>query len=97
MKRWNPSSFASDSAGASARSALATSKSRESRIATKNTHGTGCTFAAAITAGLARGQSLPDALDAAKRYITGAIAAADQLAVGEGHGPVHHFYEWWSA
>lgn len=65
------------------------------RVATKNTHGTGCTFAAAITAGLAQGLGLTDAVKQAKRYITGAILAADQLKVGQGHGPVHHFFDLW--
>jgi hydroxymethylpyrimidine/phosphomethylpyrimidine kinase len=65
------------------------------RIATKNTHGTGCTLAAAIAAGLAKGQDLTGAVRAAKDYVTAAIAAADRLAVGHGHGPVHHFHKWW--
>jgi hydroxymethylpyrimidine/phosphomethylpyrimidine kinase len=65
------------------------------RVATKNTHGTGCTLSAAIAAGLARGQSLADAVREAKAYVTGAIAAADRLDVGAGHGPVHHFHAWW--
>jgi hydroxymethylpyrimidine/phosphomethylpyrimidine kinase len=65
------------------------------RVATKNTHGTGCTLSAAIAAGLARGQNLADAVREAKAYVTGAIAAADRLDVGAGHGPVHHFHAWW--
>jgi hydroxymethylpyrimidine/phosphomethylpyrimidine kinase len=65
------------------------------RVATKNTHGTGCTLSAAIAAGLARGQNLADAVREAKAYVTGAIAAADRLDVGTGHGPVHHFHAWW--
>jgi hydroxymethylpyrimidine/phosphomethylpyrimidine kinase len=65
------------------------------RIATKNTHGTGCTLAAAIAAGLARGEDLTAAVRAAKDYVTAAIAAADRLGVGHGHGPVHHFHRWW--
>jgi hydroxymethylpyrimidine/phosphomethylpyrimidine kinase len=65
------------------------------RIETKNTHGTGCTLAAAIAAGLAKGQDLTTAVRAAKDYVTAAIAAADRLAVGHGHGPVHHFHRWW--
>lgn len=67
----------------------------EPRVVTKNTHGTGCTFAAAITAGLSQGLSLTEAVTRAKRYITGAIMAADQLHVGQGHGPVHHFFDLW--
>jgi hydroxymethylpyrimidine/phosphomethylpyrimidine kinase len=62
------------------------------RIATKNTHGTGCTLSSAIAAGLAKGASLEAAVDAAKRYVTAAIAAADTLAVGHGHGPLQHFH-----
>jgi hydroxymethylpyrimidine/phosphomethylpyrimidine kinase len=65
------------------------------RVATKNTHGTGCTLSAAIAAGLARGQNLADAVREAKAYVTGAIAAADRLDIGSGHGPVHHFHAWW--
>jgi hydroxymethylpyrimidine/phosphomethylpyrimidine kinase len=62
------------------------------RIATANTHGTGCTLSSAIAAGLAKGLSLEAAVDAAKRYVTAAIAAADTLAVGRGHGPLQHFH-----
>ena len=62
------------------------------RIATKNTHGTGCTLSSAIAAGLARGMPLEAAIEAAKRYVTAAIAAADTLAVGRGHGPLQHFH-----
>jgi len=65
------------------------------RIATRNTHGTGCTLSAAIAAGLASGQTLTDAVRGAKSYITAAIAAADRLSVGSGHGPVHHFHRQW--
>jgi hydroxymethylpyrimidine/phosphomethylpyrimidine kinase len=75
--------------------ATATVRFAAARIATKNTHGTGCTLAAAITAGLAKGHDLAAAVRAAKDYVTGAIAAADRLAVGHGHGPVHHFHRWW--
>lgn len=62
------------------------------RISTKNTHGTGCTLSSAIAAGLARGWNLPKAVSEAKIYVTGAIAASDELAVGSGHGPLHHFH-----
>jgi hydroxymethylpyrimidine/phosphomethylpyrimidine kinase len=65
------------------------------RIATKNTHGTGCTLSAAVAAGLAKGLSLHDAVHEAKAYVTAAIAAADWLNVGAGHGPLHHFHKWW--
>jgi len=65
------------------------------RIATKNTHGTGCTLSSAIAAGLAKGLSLGDAVGDAKDYVTAAIAAADRLGVGSGSGPLHHFHKWW--
>lgn len=65
------------------------------RHATRNTHGTGCTLSSAIAAGLAKGQDWPVAVAEAKAYITGAIAAADGLVIGHGHGPVHHFYAIW--
>ncbi|CAH0529714.1 Hydroxymethylpyrimidine/phosphomethylpyrimidine kinase [Vibrio hippocampi] len=62
------------------------------RHPTQNTHGTGCTLSAAIASYLAQGQALPDAVQSAKQYITQAIQHADQLTIGQGHGPVHHFY-----
>lgn len=64
------------------------------RIDTKNTHGTGCTLSSAIAANLAKGMDLIDAVRAAKQYVTGAIAAADKLEVGHGHGhgPLDHFW-----
>jgi hydroxymethylpyrimidine/phosphomethylpyrimidine kinase len=65
------------------------------RIATKNTHGTGCTLASAIAAGLAKGLPLNEAVRKAKAYVTAAIAAADRLNVGSGRGPLHHFFKWW--
>ncbi len=65
------------------------------RTPTRNTHGTGCTLSAAIAARLAHRVPLSQAVFEAKRYIQGAIAAADRLQVGHGHGPVHHFYELW--
>jgi hydroxymethylpyrimidine/phosphomethylpyrimidine kinase len=65
------------------------------RTATRNTHGTGCTLSSAIAAGLALGKDLDAAVADAKAYVTAAIAAADRLAVGQGHGPVHHFNAWW--
>jgi hydroxymethylpyrimidine/phosphomethylpyrimidine kinase len=67
------------------------------RIDTANTHGTGCTLSSALAALLARGMAPRDAVHAAKTYITRAIQAADQLHVGHGHGPVHHFHQWWPA
>lgn len=62
------------------------------RINTKNTHGTGCTLSSAISSFLAQGQPMNQAVKLAKNYITDAIAHADQLSIGQGHGPVHHFY-----
>lgn len=67
------------------------------RITTRNTHGTGCTLSSAIAARLAHGAELREAVDVAKRYVTGALAAADTMRVGRGNGPVHHFYAWWEA
>ena len=69
---------------------------RETRIDTANTHGTGCTLSSTIAAGLAKGQSRDQAVEAAKAYIQAAIAAADTLQIGSGHGPVHHFHAYWS-
>jgi hydroxymethylpyrimidine/phosphomethylpyrimidine kinase len=65
------------------------------RIATENTHGTGCTLSSAVAAGLARGLSLDRAVREAKAYVTAAIAASDKLTIGHGHGPTHHFHKWW--
>src|SRR3954465_1437635 len=62
---------------------------------TENTHGTGCTLSSAIAAGLAKGQRLSEAVADAKSYVTHAIGAADELEIGEGHGPTHHFHAWW--
>lgn len=63
---------------------------RAPRQQTTSTHGTGCTLAAAITAQLARGVGLVAAATAAHAWLQAAITAAEQLAVGSGHGPVHH-------
>lgn len=62
------------------------------RIATKNTHGTGCSLSSAIAAYLARGDDLATAVGHAKDFVTRAIAASDWLDVGGGHGPIHHFH-----
>ncbi|OCG01393.1 bifunctional hydroxymethylpyrimidine kinase/phosphomethylpyrimidine kinase [Gilliamella sp. wkB112] len=64
------------------------------RVQTKNTHGTGCTLSAAITALLPR-HNLEMAIHQAKDYLQGAISHADNLAIGKGIGPTHHFYRWW--
>ncbi len=65
------------------------------RIATRNTHGTGCTLSSAIAAGLAKGLALAEAVRAAKAYVTNSLVASPRLHVGSGHGPVHHFHAWW--
>jgi hydroxymethylpyrimidine/phosphomethylpyrimidine kinase len=65
------------------------------RIATRNTHGTGCSLSSALAAQLAKGRPLAEAARAAKAYLTDALKAADRLAIGTGHGPVHHFHAWW--
>jgi hydroxymethylpyrimidine/phosphomethylpyrimidine kinase len=62
---------------------------------TANTHGTGCTLSSAVAAGLAKGQRLSEAVADAKSYVTHAIGAANELEIGEGHGPTHHFHAWW--
>ncbi|MDN5928316.1 MAG: bifunctional hydroxymethylpyrimidine kinase/phosphomethylpyrimidine kinase [Hyphomicrobiales bacterium] len=67
------------------------------RIQTRNTHGTGCTLAAAIAAGLARGLDLSEAIGQAKDYLQNALEAASTLSIGKGSGPVHHFHRWWSS
>ncbi|QXI26394.1 bifunctional hydroxymethylpyrimidine kinase/phosphomethylpyrimidine kinase [Pseudomonas vanderleydeniana] len=64
------------------------------RIATRNSHGTGCTLSAAITA-LLPGSTMTLAVSGAKEYLTAALGAADQLQVGGGYGPVHHFHALW--
>jgi hydroxymethylpyrimidine/phosphomethylpyrimidine kinase len=68
---------------------------RAHRTVTENTHGTGCTFSSAITAFLARGSTLADAVGNAKSYVTAAIEAARDWHIGAGHGPVHHFHAVW--
>jgi len=65
------------------------------RIATDNTHGSGCTLSSGIAAGLAKGFDFVTAVQDAKAYVTAAIAAADQLKIGHGRGPLHHFYDLW--
>jgi hydroxymethylpyrimidine/phosphomethylpyrimidine kinase len=66
------------------------------RIQTRNNHGTGCTLSSALACFLAQGRDPADAARAAKDYITGALRASEELSVGKGHGPVHHFYALWS-
>ncbi len=63
------------------------------RVDTQSTHGTGCTFASAIAATLAKGETVEHAVMSAKAYVTKALQNAYPL--GHGHGPVHHFYRYW--
>lgn len=65
------------------------------RIHTNNTHGTGCSLSSAIAANLAHGMDIVEALQEAKKWLTGAIAKSDQLNIGKGSGPVHHFHNLW--
>jgi len=65
-----------------------------SRIATKNTHGTGCTLASAIAAFLVKGLPLEAAVGEAKAYLHEALKHADELCIGAGAGPVSHFHRW---
>ena len=64
---------------------------RAPRIATQNNHGTGCSFASAIAAGLAKGGELPEVIADAKAYVQRAIAGGAQWRIGAGHGPLDHF------
>ena len=66
------------------------------RIDTRCTHGTGCTLSAAIAAQLARGDTLAQAVTRAHEYLHSAIARAESLHIGQGHGPVHHFHALWA-
>ena len=65
------------------------------RVATKNTHGTGCSLSSAIAAGLAKGEDMETAVRNAKAWVSAAIAAADRFSVGHGHGPIHHFHKFY--
>jgi hydroxymethylpyrimidine/phosphomethylpyrimidine kinase len=60
------------------------------RIATHNGHGTGCTLSSAIAAYLAQGVALPEAVQAGRNYILGAIAAGAHVYTGQGQGPLNH-------
>jgi len=63
------------------------------RVPTKNSHGTGCTFASAIAATLAKGDNIQNSVAAAKAFVTKALQ--ESYDIGHGHGPVHHFYRYW--
>jgi len=67
------------------------------RVATRNTHGTGCTLSAALAALLPQSSSVVEAARRAKDYLTQALQHADELSVGRGQGPVHHFHALWQA
>lgn len=66
------------------------------RTPTSNTHGTGCSLSSGIAAELGKGRTLGDAVADAKHWLAGAIASADRLRVGSGHGPIHHFHNLWT-
>lgn len=66
------------------------------RIKTKNTHGTGCTLSAAITANLAHGLNIYESCTQAKDYISNAIKSFQNESIGNGNGPVNHFYNIWN-
>jgi len=68
---------------------------KNERINTRNTHGTGCTLSSAVAAYLAQGLSLNEAVQQAKMYINQAIIAGAPYEIGNGCGPVHHFYKFW--
>ncbi len=65
------------------------------RVATQNTHGTGCSLSSAVAAELAKGVDLETAVRNAKSFISSAIAGADRFTVGHGHGPIHHFHRFY--
>ena len=62
------------------------------KIDTKNTHGTGCTYSSAIAANLAKNYDLPEAVKGAQEYVYNTIKYANRLNVGQGFGPLNHFY-----
>lgn len=68
---------------------------KSKRVHTKNTHGTGCTFSSAIAAFLAHGLEMNDAVKKAEAYMAQAIIAGAGYEIGKGHGPVHHFFNFW--
>jgi hydroxymethylpyrimidine/phosphomethylpyrimidine kinase len=65
------------------------------RIKTHNNHGTGCTLSSAIAAYMAKGNDIEEAVQKAKTFMNHAIAAGAAYKIGHGHGPVHHFFQWW--
>jgi hydroxymethylpyrimidine/phosphomethylpyrimidine kinase len=67
------------------------SELRATRVPTPNNHGSGCSFASAVAAGLATGMSTMDAIDAAKEFVHRAVAGGARWSLGKGHGPLDHF------
>lgn len=65
------------------------------KVQTQHSHGSGCTLSSAITAGLAKGLALVDAIAEAKTYTRSALEHAEILRIGHGRGPLHHFYRYW--
>jgi len=65
------------------------------RIETRNNHGTGCTLSSAIASYMAKGNAIEVAVQKAKAFMNRAIAAGAAYKIGHGHGPVHHFFDWW--
>jgi hydroxymethylpyrimidine/phosphomethylpyrimidine kinase len=65
------------------------------RVDSRNNHGTGCTLSSAIAAYISRGSQIENAVRKAKTYIQNAIRAGAAYKIGHGHGPVHHFFEFW--
>jgi len=66
------------------------------RVHTRNDHGTGCTLSSAVAVLRPQREDWRSAVAEAKRYLSGALTASDQLQVGHGHGPVHHFFRLWN-
>lgn len=69
---------------------------KSERVKTDNTHGTGCTFSAAIAAILAQGKSISEAVEGAKNYVFQALKSGASYQLGHGKGPVNHFYKIWN-
>ena len=65
------------------------------KVITKNTHGTGCSLSSAIAAFLAKGYSLHEAVINGKKYLEKALINSANYTLGKGHGPLHHFYDYW--
>ena len=65
------------------------------KIITKNSHGTGCTLSSAIASFLGKGLTIPEAVASAETYLHEAILQGAAYELGEGHGPVHHFHNFW--